>query len=378
MSIHSDSVRDYWISVLTRIATPVLAHLSARKLKECMPVEQQSGAGRETCTHLEAFGRLMAGISPWLELSEAASRPFAQQAREALDAITDPASPDFANFTEGGQPLVDTAFLAQGILRAPKAFWEPLEERVKKNVIQALKATRTIKPPPCNWLLFSATVEAALFAVGEKDWDKMRIDYALSQHAQWYKGDGIYGDGQQYHADYYNSFVIQPMMIDIGRYLESTKLWDHLFPHIRGHATRYAAQLERLISPEGTFPPLGRSLVYRFGALQSLGQMALLEHLPEGIGAAQVRCAMTAVIRRMIEAPGTFDDKGWLRLGFCGAQPGVGESYISTGSLYLCSVGLLPLGLPASHGFWSDPDQPWTAVKAWSGQPFPIDHAYHG
>ena len=24
---------------------------------------------------------------------------------------------------------------------------------------------------------------------------------------------------------------------------------------------------------------------------------------------------------------------------------------------------------------WSAPPQPWTAVKAWSGQPFPIDHA---
>jgi hypothetical protein len=59
----------------------------------------------------------------------------------------------------------------------------------------------------------------------------------------------------------------------------------------------------------------------------------------------------------------------------CGHQPGIGETYISTGSLYLCSVALLPLGLPASDPFWSAPPQPWTAVKAWSGQAFPIDHA---
>jgi hypothetical protein len=53
----------------------------------------------------------------------------------------------------------------------------------------------------------------------------------------------------------------------------------------------------------------------------------------------------------------------------------VGESYISTGSLYLCSAAFLPLGLPAADEFWSAPSQPWTSQRAWSGQPFPIDHA---
>ena len=97
--------------------------------------------------------------------------------------------------------------------------------------------------------------------------------------------------------------------------------------------------------------------------------------MPDGVSPAQVRGALTAVIRRSIEAPGTFDADGWLRIGFCGHQPGVGESYISTGSLYLCATGLLPLGLPATDEFWAAPAQPWTSVRAWSGQAFPIDRA---
>ena len=76
-----------------------------------------------------------------------------------------------------------------------------------------------------------------------------------------------------------------------------------------------------------------------------------------------------------MEAPNTFDADGWLRIGFCGHQPGVGERYISTGSVYLCAVGLLPLGLAPTEEFWAAPPQPWTSVLAWSGQPFPIDHA---
>jgi hypothetical protein len=106
-----------------------------------------------------------------------------------------------------------------------------------------------------------------------------------------------------------------------------------------------------------------------------LAQAALRKRLPDGVSPAQVRGALTAAIRRTIEALDTFDANGWLRIGFCGHQPGIGETYISTGSLYLCAVGLLPLGLPASDEFWSAPAEPWTSAKAWSGKPFPIDHA---
>jgi hypothetical protein len=93
------------------------------------------------------------------------------------------------------------------------------------------------------------------------------------------------------------------------------------------------------------------------------------------VSPAQVRGALTAVIRRTMEPPGTFDAGGWLRIGLAGHQPGVGESYISTGSLYLCATALVPLGLPPSDPFWAAPAAPWTAVQAWSGQPFPIDRA---
>jgi hypothetical protein len=75
------------------------------------------------------------------------------------------------------------------------------------------------------------------------------------------------------------------------------------------------------------------------------------------------------------EAPGTFDGNGWLQIGFCGHQPALGESYISTGSLYLCSAGLLPLGLPPTDEFWSAPAERWTAQKLWSGENLPADHA---
>ena len=373
--------RAYWVDVTRRLAEPVLSNLAAGTLTSRMPVEQAAGAKRESVSHLEALGRLVAGIAPWLELTaddgeEARLRNrYADLTRRAIDRATDPKSPDFLNFTRDRQPLVDAAFLAQGLLRAPRALAGSLDWPTTRNLVAALESTRPIVPGFNNWLLFSATVEAALGKLGAP-WDRMRVDYALRQHDQWYKGDGAYGDGPEFHWDYYNSFVIHPMLVDVLAAVgDELPAWKSMAARMEARAARYAAVLERLIGPDGAFPPLGRSIAYRFGAFHGLAQAALRRRLPEGISPAQVRGALTAAIKRSIEAPGTFDDGGWLRIGFCGHQPGVGERYISTGSLYLCAVGLLPLGLPASDEFWSGAPQPWTSVRAWSGQPFPIDHA---
>src|SRR5262245_52859209 len=61
---------DVWIAVLRRLADPILTNLSRGTLKARMPVEQAAGANRQSVTHLEALGRLVAGIAPWLELPD--------------------------------------------------------------------------------------------------------------------------------------------------------------------------------------------------------------------------------------------------------------------------------------------------------------------
>jgi len=368
--------RAYWIQAITQLAEPVLGNLADGTLHANMPVETTGGTDRKLYSHLEAFGRLLAGLAPWLALQEDESRFLLGQTQSALDSVTDPDSPDYCNFTHGAQPLVDAAFLAQGILRAPSVLWDPLEDRVKQNILTALRNTRRIVPAPCNWILFSAIIEAALFRFGSKDWDGMRIAYALRQHEQWYKGDGCYGDGEWFHMDYYNSFVIQPMLVDVVRTIGAVvKEAGDAEEKILARSCRYAGILERLISPDGTFPPLGRSLTYRFGVMQTLAQMALLHRLPDEVRPSQVREALSALLRRFMESPSLFDCHGWLRLGLGGHQPGLAEPYISTGSLYLFSTGFLPLGLPPTDPFWSDPTLSWTSVKAWQGAETPIDHA---
>ncbi len=375
--------RAYWVNTLTRITAPVMESLSQERLKVQMPVEAFSNTheGRKKVTYLEAFGRSMAGLAPWLELgpddtSEGKIRTrFIKLATVSIRNAVNPTSLDYMNFTEGSQPLVDAAFLAHALLRSPKQLWGNLDHATQGNLINALKATRIIKPYYSNWLLFTAMIEAALLKFTQ-EYDAVRVDYALRQHEAWYKGDGVYGDGPDFHYDYYNSYVIQPMMLDIVKTVSEEKgeMKDEL-TILQKRAKRYAEIQERLISPEGTFPPIGRSIAYRCGAFQLLAQMALQKQLPDSLQPAQVRSGLSAVIAKTMYAPATFNKDGWLTIGLAGHQPEVGEPYISTGSLYLCSVAFLPLGLPAADEFWSSPSVEWTSKKAFSGKAFPIDKA---
>jgi len=374
--------RKYLITGMLKIADPVLNALSKNELKQKMPVEAKT-ADRQNYTYLEAFGRLLSGMSSWLELGadntdEGKLRAkYIQLARTCLHNATNPSSPDFMNFNKGSQPLVDAAFFAQALLRAPQQLWQPLDAQTKQNIINALKSSRVIKPGQNNWLLFSAMVEAALLKF-DRQCDTSKINYAVRMHELWYKGDGTYGDGENFHWDYYNSFVIQPMLIEV---LDVLKLNDaslaikNLYSTILKRAKRYAAIQEKMISPEGTYPPVGRSLAYRFGAFQLLSKIALMHQLPNNIKPQQVRAALFTVIKKQIEMPGTFDKNGWLQIGVAGHQPDIGENYISTGSLYICSEAFLILGLPASDDFWNGKDEDWTSKKIWNGIDVPADHA---
>jgi hypothetical protein len=254
--------------------------------------------------------------------------------------------------------------------------WGNLSPEAKEMMITELKRSRTIKPYESNWLLFASTVEAAILEfTGECD--RERLTYGVKRFRDdWYKGDGWYGDGSAFHTDYYNSFVIHPMLTDVLVTMKKHNVEGSGFLDIQlKRAARFASIQERLISPEGTYPVVGRSIVYRFGAFHALAQACLMDNLPGGLPAEQVRCALTSVIRNQMKSPGNFDSNGWLRVGFTGAQINISESYINTGSVYLCTMGMLALGLPADHPFWSGPYTEWTNLKAWKGVDVGADSA---
>ncbi|MCC5789805.1 MAG: DUF2264 domain-containing protein [Opitutales bacterium] len=378
--------RSDWITYAERLARPVLEAAAKGQLSENLAAQchAEVDPGQKETAPLEAMGRLLAGLGPWfrardLDPSEAALRDeLAGLARTALDFQSDPDHPAYLHFRgEETQTLVDAAFLAHGLLRGKSALWDPLPNPTKTRLHQAMLDLRNRKPHFNNWLLFGAMTESFLLATGGPG-DRMRIDYALRQHEQWYVGDGTYGDGPAYHADYYNAYVIHPMLTDILREVGSydpdwQEFWDQ---RQRIRLRRAAAIQERMIAPDGSFPVLGRSLCYRCGAFQTLAQAALLDLLPPELPPAQVRSALSAVIKRTLSPTASWRNDNFLQIGLSGHQPSLGESYITTGSLYLAACAFLPLGLSPSSAFWSGPDQPWTSIRAWDlSADIPADHA---
>ena len=376
--------RSDWMAMLDRVCHPLFAALAERKLKELMPVEAYAGEQqhRRKTTYLEALGRALSGIAPWLEHGPDSGpegelrHRYCEWALAGIASSVDKRSPDYMDFGVDRQTIVDTAFLSLALLRAPNQLLAKLPPVTRTQLAEAMRATREQLPPYNNWLLFAAAIEATLHALGES-WDRVRVDYALRQHATWYLGDGVYGDGPHFHQDYYDSFVIHPFLLALmDSVAPLDPAWAAMSAEVRERATRYAAIQERMIAPDGSYPVVGRSITYRCGAFHLLADMALRHSLPKEVAPEQVRGALTAVIRKTLSAPGTFDKNGWLQIGLAGHQPSLGEIYISTGSLYLCTAAFLPLGLPAEDPFWSGPATPWTAVKAWSGIDVPADHAF--
>lgn len=374
--------RALWVDLMWKISYPVIHNLAEGTLSQNMPIETRSGKtdGFKDMTYLEAVGRTLAGVAPWLELPDDDSQEGKLRKQMRLEAIkgltnaVDPNSPDKLNFTKHAQPIVDAAYLVHAFLRAPNALWEPLDDVTKQRYIDALQGLRDRTGAYNNWLLFTGLTEAFLLK-NSQQYDPFRINVAKNKLKEWYVGDGWYSDGSKFSMDYYNSYVINPMMVAMLETLGTKKRANQKeIDEALQRMIRHSEFCERIICSDGTYPAFGRSVTYRTAAFQSLADVALREKLPSHIKPAQVRCALTAVHRNMYEGDQNFDKEGWLVLGFNGHQPEVADGYTSTGSLYMATLSFLPLGLPADNPFWTDQPSEWTTLKAWKGKELHRDY----
>lgn len=383
------SDRQYWCSLAYKMAQPVLENMAKGELQKNMQTEFSPSFDNRNrkVLYMECFGRLMAGVAPWLTLPDDATAEGKQrkQLREwalaSYKNAVDPQNPDYLCWGIGGQNLVDAAYIAESFLRAYDTLWKPLDEVTKKRYLTEFAKLRHIDPPYTNWLLFSSTIESFMAKAGG-DFDEYRVNSACRKVEEWYVGDGWYADGPSFAFDYYSSYVFHPMYLETLQAMVDAKVNSRLdyqkyYDRELKRCQKYSIILERFISPEGTFPAFGRSIPYRMATMQPLALMAWYQKLPKDLSNGQVRAALTKVLHRMFDQENNFNEKGYLSIGFCGnGQKNVADWYTNNGSLYMTTLAFMPLGLPADHPFWTDAAQPWTQVKAWNNQQFPKDHQW--
>lgn len=383
--------RAYMVALAERMAMPILSRMAKGRLQREWKLElSPTWDGRDPKVgYMEAFARLIDGIAPWLALPDSDDaegrlrRTLREQAVQSFIHSVDPKSPDRLAWEGHGQALVDSAYFTSALLRAPEVLWKPLDPATKRRIVEVIKGLRRVSPPYQNWLLFACMNEAFLYSIGE-DWDPMRIDMTVKLFAgDWYVGDGWYGDGASFHFDYYNSYVIHPMLVQVLEVMtKGSPSFNNLKPkdeydRALKRMQRFGEHLERMIGPDGTYAAIGRSLTYRIAAHQVLGVLAWHGWLPETLPAGQVRAATVAAARQVFGPAGAirnFDDRGFMQIGFTRAQPSLGDWYSNAGSMYIASEGLVALGLPASHPYWTAPGQPWTMRRAYGGMDFRKDY----
>ena len=144
--------RELWAGVLYRMAEPVLSNMSEGKLQQNMLVElSPTWDGRnKNVTYMECFGRLMAGLAPWISLpdDDTAEGVQRKQLREwALKSYAqavDPESPDYLLWRKEGQTLVDAAYIAESFIRGYDALWVPLDSVTKQRYITEFTQLRRV------------------------------------------------------------------------------------------------------------------------------------------------------------------------------------------------------------------------------------------
>lgn len=378
----NENDRAYWVDIAYKISEPILKNMSEGNLKKNMTLElSPTWDGRiEDVAYTEAFGRLMAGIAPWLALPED-NTPEGQKRKQLRDwalnsykNAVNPESADYLPWDKHSQTLVDAAYIANSFMRAPDALWVPLDDKTKERYIEEFKKLRNIRTPYNNWILFRAMIEAFLLSVGE-EYDAFALDIALRKMDEWYLADGWYADGPEFSLDYYNAYVIHPMIVEITDVMKNRGVYSPIsFDLALRRMQRYNQLTERLISPEGTFPVMGRSMTYRMGSFQALALSAWKYGLPQHITNGQLRSALTLVMKNMFSTADNFTQDGYLQLGFVGHQPEIADYYTNNGSLYITSLVFLPLGLSPDQPFWTDTPEDWTSKRAWSGKQIPKDY----
>jgi hypothetical protein len=364
---HTQSMMyEQWLAYLEKIALPVLTGFAEKTLTSDLCVEfgpNRKSINTDQCAHIELFCRTILGAAPVLNPSLPSAYPQFAERYERLKMLTtyaiESAFDGYLVWECGDQLLVEAALLCYAFLRYPYVYGL-CSNNTQNAILTMLRKAYSYPPHVNNWLLFSCTV--GLFLYRQTDVPGLRgIQAHLTTLESWYIGDGWYKDGV-FHMDYYNSYIIYPMLLEVLRNLKQA-----------GHATvikraqRHCEFLERLISCDGSFPFFGRSAVYRCAAFHCLSNIACRNELPSGLEYGGVRCALAAMLAQFFEGCQNFTERGFLTLGFNGKQPMLADTYSNTGSTYFALVVFEPLGLPPTHAFWSAPDAPWTQVRLWNG-----------
>ena len=339
------------MDIFDRIVLPVLYGFADKSIAErFIPQTAPDYSRPPNAAILEAFCRTIMSVAPYCE-----NETYRDVIFSAWKSVIDD---KYIDWSIGDQLLVESANLVYAFLLYPKS-WSLLPTSTQIGIMNILIRASNIKPYKNNWYLFKCIVDIFLFKHG-----KLRslhhIFTLLDEFESWYVGDGWYKDGPTFHMDYYNSFVIYPFLYIIYNELRRKySIYQLRFDTLVERMKLYCVWLERQIAPDGSFPLIGRSIVYRSAVFHTLAFCAVHVGLPSSLSIGQVFRGLRLVHTRLWHGDSQFDSAGFLNLGFIGNQPSVANKYSNNGSCYFTGLSFSIYTLPNVD------ESPITQEKMW-------------
>ena len=246
------------------------------------------------------------------------------------------------------QTIVETSLLTVCLNVARKQLWDPLPYEARQGLARWMDAvSHQLTVDINNWNLFPVITQLGLRHLGMPH-DQDLVDELLASVEKFYHADGWYADGYYRQFDYYVPEAIY--LLIIAAYWDGPgEFRDRIFARAAAFARDYAL----FFDADGRNIGYGRSRSYKFSA-SFFFAMCAWAGVP-GVDPGRCRSIIARNISWYLHQP-LFAADGRLLGGFGYANERVDEVYIGPSSCAWAFQSFLPMALPATHPFWTDPE----------------------
>ena len=322
---------------------------------------------------LETFARPLTLAAHFLQSAphqdDASIRRFmAAWFREGLLVGSDPASPQYwGPDASYHQHHVEMGLIAVALQIAPVDLWDPLPPASKDQLARWLGSCRGGGIVNNNHLFMSVHILEFLGQHGyAHQTDRAVIETHLNQLETMHRGGGWFEDGINQAFDHYNAYAFHFYGLWWARLhgardparAQRWRDWAKLF--VRDYQYFFAAS--------GEHPAFGRSITYRFNAVNVFGLAVATNSTDLPLGRLRRLC--TRNLDFFLARPIT-QEQGCLSLGWTDHFEPIAETYSCRGSPYWCAKGFAVLTLPPQHAFWHAPEEPLPAELGDFAHPIP-------
>jgi hypothetical protein len=363
LSPYTGWTRAHWEYILTRMSYGYvrLAEQSGSPARVLYPNDRRGL--QDSVDALESFARIASAWGAWLRNpANPATLQFQDHEinleallRQALLDGTDSSNPGtyWGDIGHLDQRIVESAEIALALWMSRERVFNKLTAAEQIQIITWLAQVDSKGTYTDNWILFTAVVQAVRYHLGFPCPEE-ELDYRLLQVGEFYRGDGWYVDGPADEFELYNAWMFGWHYL-LWAWIDGDRRPDHC-RLVLERARSFIEGFLHFFGANGSYPAWGRSIVYRFAVLAPFAVGYFLNIAPQNPGLLR---RVSSGCMRYFYDHGIFDPSHhFVRQGYHGDFPPVGEAYISPGSPYWCCHGLFALTFDRDDPFWTATESP--------------------